>query len=169
LAVSASQLLGDALSVAAGSQVSLTTDVGHGDLVVAPDGSFTYRPDSGYVGSDSFRYVLTLGGQSSAAVEVTLDVYRVDQPSRSRGDAFAIGSIARGGPNSPDVTFGSLGPLSFSFEWLIPSLVVSGPGLLILIVIGAQLLAGAAWLPLVRRDVGDFGLGSRRRRPERPI
>jgi hypothetical protein len=68
------------------------------------------------------------------------------------------------------VTFGSLGPLSFSFEWLIPSLVVAGPGLLlVLIVIGAQLLAGAAWLPLVRRDVGDFGLGSRwRGRPERP-
>ena len=108
--------------------------------------------------------------QTSVAVEVTIDVSRADQPSASPGDAFAIGSIAGGGPNSPDVTFGSLGPLSFSFEWLIPSLVVAGTGLLlVLIVIGAQLLAGAAWLPLVRRDVGDFGLGSRRRgRPERP-
>ena len=163
LAVSASQLLGSVLSGAAGGQVTLTADVGHGLLVLAPDGSFTYRPAPGYVGSDSFRYALTLGGQTSEAVEVSLAIYRMDEPSPSPGDGFAIGSVTRGGPNSPDVTFGSLGPLSFSFEWLIPSLVVSGPGLLVLIVIGAQLLAGAGWLPLVRRDVGDFGLGPRRR------
>ena len=170
LSVSASQLLGDVLPGAAGGEVTRVADVGHGHLELAPDGSFTYRPAAGYVGPDSFRYVLSLGGRTSGAVEVTLDVYRVDQPSPSPGEAFAIGSIARGGPSSPDVTFGSLGPLSFSFEWLIPSLVVSGPGLLVLIVIGAQLLAGAGWLPLVRRDVGDFGLGTRRRgQPERPI
>jgi hypothetical protein len=150
--------------------VTLAANVGHGQLALAPDGSFTYRPDSGYIGPDAFEYVLTLGHQTSAAVKVTIDVSRVSQPSASPGDAFAIGSIGRGGPNAPNVTFGSLGPLSFSFEWLIPSLVVAAPGLLlILIVIGAQLLAGAAWLPLVRRDVGEFGLGSGRHdRPERP-
>ncbi len=142
--------------------MTLAADVGHGHLVFAPDGSFTYRPAAGYVGPDSFRYVLTFGGQTSDAVEVTLTTYRVDEPSPSSGVGFQIGPIGRGGPNSPDVTFGSLGPLSFSFEWLIPSLVISGPGLMILIVIGAQFVAGAAWLPLVRRDVGQFGLGSRR-------
>jgi hypothetical protein len=165
LAASAAQLLGGVPSSAAGARVTLTGDVSHGFLALAPDGSFTYRPDAGYVGPDSFRYVLTLGDQRSEAVEVTLAVYHLDEPSPSPRDGFAVGSITRGGPNSPDVTFGSLGPLSFSFEWLIPSLIVSGPGLLILIVIGAQLLAGAAWLPLVRRDVGNFGLGSRRRAP----
>ena len=144
--------------------MTLTADVGHGVLVLAPDGSFMYRPDAGYAGPDSFQYVLSLAGQTSDAVEVTLAIDRVDEPSPHPQDAFAIGSIGRGGPNSPNVTFGSLGPLSFSFEWLIPSLVVSVPGLLVLVVIGAQVLIGAAWLPLVRRDVGDFGLGSRRRR-----
>ena len=170
LSVSASQLLGDVLTGAAGGQVTLAADVSHGQLVLAPDGSFTYRPDPGYVGPDSFRYVLTHGGRTSDAVEVTLATYRVDEPSPSSRDGFAIGSIARGGLNSPDVTFGSLGPLSFSFEWLIPSLVISGPGLLVLIAIGAQILAGAAWLPLVRREVGQFGLGSRRagKREARP-
>ena len=162
-AASASQLLGGVSFSAAGARVTLTADVSHGLLVLAPDGSFTYRPAPGYVGPDSFRYVLTIGDQTSDPVEVTLAIYRVDQPSPSPGAGFGIGSIAGGGSNSPDVTFGSLGPLSFSFEWLIPSLVVSGPGLLVLIVIGAQLLAGAGWLPLVRRDVGDFGLGPRRR------
>jgi hypothetical protein len=163
LVIGASQLLGDVVSGAAGGRVTLVADVGHGMLVLAPDGSFTYRPDSGYVGPDAFRYVLTLGGRTSGAVEVTLTIYRVNETSPSPGAGFAIGSIARGDSNPPDVTFGSLGPLSFSFEWLIPSLVVSGPGLLVLIVIGAQLVAGTAWLPLVRRDVGEFGLGSRRR------
>ena len=142
-------------------------DVGHGLLMLSRDGSFTYRPEAGYVGPDSFRYVLTMGGRTMKPVEVTLDVYHVDRPSPGPQEGFAIGSTAGGGPNSSDVTFGSLGPLSFSFEWLIPSLVVSGPGLVILIAIGAQLLAGAAWLPLVRRDVGDFGFGSRRRGPRR--
>ena len=164
LAVSTAQLLGDVFSLAAGGQVTLTADVGHGELALAPDGSFVYRPDAGYVGPDSFRYVFTASGQTSQAVEVSLTIDRVVEPTPSTQDAFAIGSIGRGGPNSPDVTFGSLGSLSFSFEWLIPSLVVSVPGLLLLLVIGAQLLAGAAWLPLVRREVGDFGLGSRRRR-----
>jgi hypothetical protein len=170
LAASAAQLLGGVPSSAAGARVTLTGDVSHGFLALAPDGSFTYQPAVGYVGSDSFRYVLTLGGQTSDPVEVMLAIYRVDRPSPSPGAGFGIGSIAGSGSSSPDVTFGSLGPLSFSFEWLIPSLVVAGPGLLlVLIVIGAQLLAGAGWLPLVRRDVGDFGLGSRRRgRPERP-
>ncbi len=143
--------------------MTLAANVGHGKLALASDGSFTYQPDSGYIGPDAFEYVVTLADQTSAAVKVTIDVSRVDQPSASPGDAFAIGSIARGGPNSSEVTFGSLGPLSFSFEWLIPSLAIAGPGLLlILVLIGAQLLAGAAWLPLVRRDVGDFGMASRR-------
>lgn len=149
--------------MAAGGLVTLTADVDHGDLSLAPDGSFVYRPDAGYFGPDSFRYVFAVGGQTSEVVAVTLAIDRVVEPSSEPQDAFAIGSIGRGGPNSPDVTFGSLGSLSFSFEWLIPSLVVSVPGLLLLLAIGAQLLAGAAWLPLVRREVGDFGLGSRRR------
>ena len=148
--------------------MSLTGNVGHGALALAPDGAFVYRPDAGYVGPDSFRYVYTVDGQTSAAIEVSLTVDPVVQPTPSPRDAFAIGSISRDGSNSPTVTFGSIGSLSFSFEWLIPSLVVSVPGLLLLLVIGAQLLAGAAWLPLVRRDVGDFGLASRRRRGARP-
>ncbi len=157
MAVGAAQLLGDVFPVAPRGQVTLTADVGHGVLVLDSDGSFTYRPDAGYVGSDSFRYVLAVGRQRSDAVEVSITIGRV-------ADAFAVGSTGRGGQDSPNVTLGSLGPLSFSFEWLIPSFAVSVPGLLVLIVIGGQFLAGAAWLPLVRRELGEFGLGPRRRR-----
>lgn len=145
--------------------MTLIGDVGHGVLVLAPDGSFRYRPDAGYTGLDSFRYVLIRGAQTSAVVVVGLVIDPVE-PSSNPLDGFAIGAIG-GGLDSPDVTLGSLGSLSFSFEWLIPSLVMSVPGLLVLLVIGAQLLAAAAWLPLVRRELGEFGLRSaRRRRPE---
>lgn len=164
LAVDASRLPGDGASGTAGSHATLTADVGHGQLDLASDGSFTYRPSPRYVGSDSFGYLLTVQGRPSIMIVVTLAIYRADEPSASPGDAFLIGSMDRGGSSLPDVTFGSLGPLSFAFVWLIPSLVISVPGFLILILLSAQLVAGAAWLPFVRRDVGDFGLGSRPRR-----
>ena len=64
--------------------------------------------------------------------------------------------------NFGSAAFFALGAYSSVFMYKLYPLPVP-----VLIVIGAQLLAGAAWLPLVRRDVGDFGLGSRRRgRPE---
>jgi len=40
---------------------------------------------------------------------------------------------------------------------------MSVPGLLILLVIGAQVLGGLAWLPIARRRIGAFGVGRRRR------
>jgi hypothetical protein len=61
------------------------------------------------------------------------------------------------------MTFGSLGPLDFTFEWLIPGVVVTLPGLLVLVVFALQALAGTAWLPLARREIGDFGLRRSRR------
>ena len=50
------------------------------------------------------------------------------------------------------------------FEWAVPGLVLSVPGLLIvLLAIGFQLLGAAAWLPIVRRRIGAFGFGRRGR------
>jgi hypothetical protein len=62
------------------------------------------------------------------------------------------------------MAFGSFGPLDFTFEWLIPGVVVTLPGVLILVVFAIQVLAGTAWLPVVRREIGDFGLRRSRRR-----
>jgi hypothetical protein len=42
----------------------------------------------------------------------------------------------------------------------VPGLVLSLPGLLIvLVVIGVQFVGAAAWLPIVRRRIGAFGVG----------
>ena len=43
----------------------------------------------------------------------------------------------------------------------LPAVVLTVPGLLLLLAIGAQALGALAWLPLVRRRVGSFGLGGR--------
>jgi hypothetical protein len=62
-----------------------------------------------------------------------------------------------------DLATASLGSLG-ALGWTVPTLVVSLPGLLLLLAIGAQALGGLVWLPLVRRKIGGFGFGRRRRR-----
>lgn len=54
--------------------VSLVSPPDHGVLALAPDGSFTYRPDPGYSGGDKFVYAATdvLGEQSTATVVLNI-------------------------------------------------------------------------------------------------
>jgi hypothetical protein len=67
---------------------------------------------------------------------------------------------------SPAVISGLLGSLG-AFEWLVPSALLAGPGLLLILTVLAQTTGALAWLPVVRRRIGGFGLvepGRRRRR-----
>jgi hypothetical protein len=48
-----------------------------------------------------------------------------------------------------------------SFEWAVPALVLTVPGILIVIAVLAQALIGLAWLPVTRRWLG----GDHRRQP----
>jgi hypothetical protein len=52
------------------------------------------------------------------------------------------------------------------FAWVVPGLLLSVPGLLVLLAVLVQLMVGAAWLPVVRRRLGAFGF--RRGRAGRP-
>jgi hypothetical protein len=54
------------------------------------------------------------------------------------------------------------------FEWAVPALVLSVPGLLLLILVGIQAMIGLAWLPIARRWVGQDDPARRRRRRSRP-
>jgi hypothetical protein len=90
------------------------------------------------------------GGSSSAA-----------PPSAGAGaslpvDAFVV-PVAEGGA---DVELDSAGVSLASFEWAVPALVLSVPGILIVLAVLLQALIGLAWLPLVRRSLGP----ERRRR-----
>ena len=86
---------GDALSV------SLVEDVFHGTLTLNSNGLFTYTPEAGYTGDDSFTYQLSDGLATSAAVTVTLHVTEADDDGLPQAaDAAklttgaAIGSLA---------------------------------------------------------------------------
>lgn len=46
----------------------------HGNLALNANGSFTYLPDSGYVGSDSFTYQVSAGGLESNFATVVLTI-----------------------------------------------------------------------------------------------
>lgn len=53
----------------------------HGILIVQPDGSFTYTPDPGFSGTDSFVYVASDAWTSSSPVTVTLTVQSIQLPT----------------------------------------------------------------------------------------
>ena len=48
------------------------------------------------------------------------------------------------------------------FEWAVPGVVLAVPGLLVLLAVGLQVVAGAVWLPVARRRLGAFGVRDRR-------
>jgi gliding motility-associated-like protein len=62
-------------TVSAGANTwTVQTNPLHGDLILQTDGSFTYTPASGYVGIDSFTYVLSdsFGNSDTATVTITV-------------------------------------------------------------------------------------------------
>lgn len=56
------------------------TQPAHGDVVLEADGSFTYTPDAGYFGTDTFTYKASDGAATSAATTVTITVEEGEQP-----------------------------------------------------------------------------------------
>jgi hypothetical protein len=54
-------------------------------------------------------------------------------------------------------------PTIAGLEWAVPALVLTVPGLLLILAIAIQAVIGAFWLPVVRRWLGGFGLRRRRR------
>jgi VCBS repeat-containing protein len=49
---------------------SLVSTVAHGALTLNPDGSFSYTPDAGYQGGDSFTYQITGGATAAVSLQV---------------------------------------------------------------------------------------------------
>ena len=68
-------------------QAILNSDVEFGELNLNPDGSFTYVPEPGFFGEDSFSYIAVLGSNSSSPATVTLNIF---SPPIATDDTFAI-------------------------------------------------------------------------------
>ena len=67
-----------------------------------------------------------------------------------------------------DITEAVFAPFGETFDWAVPGLVLSVPGLLLIVAVGIQMLGALAWLPVIRRRLGGFGFGGRRRARQRP-
>jgi hypothetical protein len=68
---------------------ALVSDVSHGTLALYSDGSFTYTPDTGYVGLDSFSYVANDGGQDGNEATVTINVTEENMPPTANDDSYS--------------------------------------------------------------------------------
>lgn len=64
-------------------QAALSDNVTHGQLFLAPDGSFTYIPENGFTGTDQFTYKLISGNNESQTATVRIEVQGTPQ-----GDGF---------------------------------------------------------------------------------
>ena len=76
------------------------------------------------------------------------------------GDVFALPAFEPGGIDAViDGTFDGFGGL----EWAVPAFALGVPGLLLILAVAAQGLVSLAWLPMVKRWLGGFGVRRRRR------
>ncbi len=207
----------------------LGTGAAHGTAIVQADGSWSYAPDPGYSGSDSFTYVAFDGLMSSAPATVHLTITAPAPTSTARPEptaqptatpvvaplpsdapaspspsvtpaasassspstsptpsgppspsappipvesppddpsgevAFSIPDPVAGAGGSDDLGLAAAALGGFgSILWAVPSLILSVPGLLLVLAIFGQAAGGLAWLPIVRRKLGAFGLRAAR-------
>jgi uncharacterized delta-60 repeat protein len=69
-------LANDTISNPNNPQAVVTVGPIHGTLTLNPNGSFTYTPNAGYYGTDTFAYKITDGGANSNIATVSLTVVR---------------------------------------------------------------------------------------------
>ncbi len=67
-----------------------TGDVSSGVLELSGDGSFVYTPDPDFSGTDSFRYVVSDGFQTSPTAVVTISVQPVNDPPSVEDDGYRV-------------------------------------------------------------------------------
>ena len=66
----------------------------HGSLTVNADGSFSYRPEASYVGSDAFTYKVNDGQADSNVATATLTITAVDQAPVAQGGSATLAEDA---------------------------------------------------------------------------
>ncbi len=68
---------------------ALFGNVKSGTLALNPDGSFTYTPETGFTGKDTFTYKASDGKTQSAAAEVIIEVTAKNKPPTAAADAYS--------------------------------------------------------------------------------
>jgi VCBS repeat-containing protein len=81
----------------------LVDDVTHGTLTLNSDGSFTYTPDTDYVGTDSFTYQAYDGEYYSNVATVTITIYHVNDPPVAEDDTYTTSEDTQLNVDAPGV------------------------------------------------------------------
>ena len=68
---------------------ALVSDVAHGSLTLNSDGSFSYTPNAGYVGTDSFVYRVNDGTTNSNDATVTLTIQNINDAPVALADSYS--------------------------------------------------------------------------------
>ena len=68
--------------------VSLEHDVTQGTLSLGIEGFFTYQPDEGFTGTDSFTYFANDGQADSNPATVTISVGPVNRAPQAQNDSY---------------------------------------------------------------------------------
>lgn len=99
-------LTGNDTPSADGSNVwALETPPANGRVTINPDGTFTYTPNRGFSGSDSFTYTITDADGSTSSATVTIEVVANDPPQLPPSNPIAPpepGAPSTSTPSSPD-------------------------------------------------------------------
>ena len=84
-----------------GLTATLLSEPSHGDVTLNPNGGFTYTPDSGFTGDDTFSYTVSGHGPSdTATVTITIDPKEQgqdNQPPHVLKDKFKVDENAPAG------------------------------------------------------------------------
>jgi hypothetical protein len=185
LQIPAPGVLANDAGLGASSRVHVVRAPSHGDLVLAADGALVYRVRPGFVGVDNFTYIVIVAGRPSniATVNLVVRAPTATPPPRTTGVRTQPvtpsrqpnpGPILRDPAADPftlpgdggelvAVDIGGSSVLSGTMEWVVPSVALTVPGLLLVVIIVAQTLGALAWLPAVRRSLGGFGINRRAR------
>ncbi|NJO74750.1 MAG: tandem-95 repeat protein [Leptolyngbyaceae cyanobacterium RM1_406_9] len=117
-------------SFTAGATITAVTNGSNGTVVINPDGTVTYTPNSNFNGSDSFTYTVTSGGVTETATVNVLadavpdpvnDAYTTDEDVLVRGsvadadvgDGLATYTVTSV-PRSGDLSFNSDGSFTYT-------------------------------------------------------
>jgi hypothetical protein len=94
-------------------------------------------------------------GGVGPVVSVPPSIAPTAAPTPAPSDGFTVPvDLAEGRDHPLVVDAGGL--VLGGFEWQVPGLLLTVPGLLLIVVVVAQVLGGLAWLPLIRRRLGSF-------------
>ncbi|HEY2662158.1 MAG TPA: Ig-like domain-containing protein, partial [Caulobacteraceae bacterium] len=102
----------------------------HGTLVLNANGSFTYTPNAGFAGTDSFTYIAGDGATNSAPTKVTLNVAAPVMVGGTGNDVYYVDNSAEQITVAAGVTNETvIASVSYALPDNIQNLTVNGSGL----------------------------------------